>query len=31
VTLRARDLEKLRSELEKHPELCAALRFDAER
>jgi hypothetical protein len=31
VTLRARDLERLRTELGKHPELSAALSFDAER
>jgi hypothetical protein len=29
VTLRARDLEKLRTELEKHPELAAALGLTA--
>jgi hypothetical protein len=29
VTLRARDLERLRSELEKHPELSAALGLDS--
>ena len=27
VTLRARDLERLRSELAKHPEIAAALGF----
>jgi len=29
VTLRARDLERLRNELEKHPELSAALGFNS--
>ena len=30
VTLRSRDLEKLRRELGKHPELAAALRLDGD-